>query len=96
MPQHWDTRTCQALDRGRHRCAAFDLDRLSAGLLHQTAACAQQLSKIAMRDGKGNVSDHQCLRLGTRHRRGVVQHHLERHWNRGLEAQLRSANRVAD
>ena len=49
-----------------------------------------------MRDCKRNIRNDQRIRLRTRDRRSVMQHHFQRNWNSRLKAQLRRANGVSD
>ncbi len=49
-----------------------------------------------MRLRKRNIGRHQCVRLGPRHRRGVMANHIERHWHGSLESEQGIADRVTD
>ena len=63
-------------DGRRERSAAFDLHRLDAGFLEETAAVAEELGETVVSQAEGKVADHERIGLRADDGRGVMDHHV--------------------
>ena len=96
MAHHRDLGRHDALDRSAHRDAALELHRRDAALLHQADRAAHRVLGRDLVGAEGHVAHHERARRGAAHEAAVVDHLVERHRQRRVEALRGVADRVAD